>query len=127
MALPGDRFCDECGAPIPSAAVLIVEESGWRVALPSTVEQAEIVVGREDALSGAVPDVDLGPYGADAYGVSRRHIRLVRDKTGYRVEDLGSVNLTYVNDQRLEPGRSVELQDGDRIVIGKLGLFFRMV
>lgn len=123
MALPGDRFCDECGAPLPAAAVLILEESGWRVALP---DRPEIVIGREDVLSGVVPDVDLGPYNAESYGVSRRHVRLTRGESGYRAEDLGSVNLTYVNDQRLEPGRAVELSDGDRLMLGKLGVFFRM-
>ena len=122
-ALPGNRFCDECGAKLPSAAILILEESGWRVAVPN---RAEVVVGREDPLSGMTPDVDLGPYGAEAFGVSRRHVRLTRSETGYRAEDLGSVNLTYLNDQRLEAGRAVDLTDGDRIVLGKLGLFFRM-
>ena len=126
LALPGDRFCDECGAQLPSAAILVLEESGWRVALPSVGDRSEVVVGRTDPLSGATPEVDLGAYGAESLGVSRRHIRLTRTETGYRAEDLGSVNLTYVNDQRLEPGRSVDLKDGDRIVIGKLGLFFRI-
>src|SRR3990172_2837756 len=69
MALPGDRFCDECSAKLPSAAILILEESGWRVAVP---DRAGVVVGREDPLSGATPDVDLGLYGAGGFGVSRR-------------------------------------------------------
>ena len=124
LALAGDRFCDECGAALPASALFILEGSGWRVPLP---DRAESIVGREDPLSGFRPDVDLSPYQAEAYGVSRRHARLARGEEGYRLEDLGSVNLTYLNDQRLEPGHTVELKDGDRIVIGRLGLFFREV
>ena len=126
-ALPGDRFCDECGAPLPAAAFLILESTGWRLALPSVAAQAEIVIGREDPLSGVKPDVDLEPHGAETYGVSRRHARLVRSEGGYRIEDLESLNLTYVNDQRLEPGRSLALKNGDRITVGRMRLIFRNV
>lgn len=123
-ALPGDRFCDECGAALPSAALLILEETGWRVALPPG---AANVIGREDSLGGAQPEVDLTPYDAEAFGVSRRHASLVRAGDRYTLEDLGSVNLTYVNDQRLKPGRAIPLNDGDRILLGRLPLIFRQV
>ncbi len=124
LALAGDRFCDECGAALPPSALFILEDSGWRVPLP---ERAESIVGREDPLSGFRPDVDLSPLQAEAYGVSRRHARLARSEEGYRLEDLGSVNLTYVNDQRLEPSRAMALKDGDRIQMGSLRLTFRQV
>jgi len=123
-ALPGDRFCDECGAALPTTALLILEDSGWRLAIP---DRAEVVIGREDLLSGFKPDIDVGPHSAEPFGISRSHARLIRTEDGYRVEDLGSVNLTYLNDQRLEPGRSVRLNDGDRIVIGNLRAIFRQV
>ena len=126
-ALPGDRFCDECGAALPATALLILEDSGWRLALPSVADQTDVVIGREDVLSGVKPDIDLAPHGAETYGVSRSHAYIGRNADGYRVEDLGSVNLTYLNDQRLEPGRSAPLKDGDRITIGNLRLLFRQV
>jgi len=123
-ALPGDHYCDACGAALPreASALLIVEDTGWRVVVP---DRAENTMGREDVLSGARPDVDLAPYGADALGVSRRHARLRRAEDGYTIEDLNSVNLTYVNDERLEPGRKAALADGDRILLGSLRLIFR--
>ncbi len=123
-ALPGDRFCDECGAPLPASALLIIEDSGWRLALP---ERAEVIIGREDPLSGAKPDLDVGPHSAESQSVSRRHARILRKPDSDWLEDLGSVNFTYYNDQRLEPGRPIALHDGDRIVIGRLGLVFRKV
>lgn len=123
-ALPGDRFCDECGVALPPTALLMVDESGWRVPIP---DRAENVFGREDPFSGSRPDIDLSAHGAEMHGVSRNHARLSKDESGYWLEDLGSVNLTYVNDQRLEPRQPVRLRDGDRIVAGSLRLIFRQV
>ena len=120
--LPGDRFCDACGAALSRYTALIHEDTGWRMAVP---DRAETTIGREDVLSGARPDVDLAPYGADAYGVSRRHARLRRAENGFTLEDLNSVNLTYVNDEHLEPGRKITLADGDHILLGSLRLIFR--
>lgn len=123
-ALPGDRFCDECGAALPVPALLVLEDSGWRLAVP---ERAEVIIGREDPLSGVKPDLDLGSHTTEAQGVSRRHARIIREPDGDWLEDLGSINFTYHNDQRLEPGRPIALKDGDRIAIGRLGLVFRKV
>lgn len=121
-ALPGNRYCDACGSRLPACALFVVEDTGWRVMLP---DRPDSVVGREDPLSGTQPDVDLAPHNAEASGVSRRHARLIRSHNATLIEDLGSVNLTYVNDQRLEPGRPVALKDGDRIALGNLRLIFR--
>jgi len=121
-ALPGDQYCDACGAALPESILLVVEDTGWRIVVP---DRAENTLGREDVLSGARPDVDLAPYGADALGVSRKHARLRRAEDRYTLEDLNSVNLTYVNDERLEPGRKAALADGDRVSLGSLRLIFR--
>ena len=122
LACPADRFCDECGQTLPVTAVLILAEEGWRVALP---DRDQLVVGRNDVYSGVQPDVDLEPYGAASHGISRRHARILRDAGRYRIEDLQSANLTYVNEQRLAAGASLELQDGDRLLFGNLSISFR--
>jgi pSer/pThr/pTyr-binding forkhead associated (FHA) protein len=84
-----------------------------------------VVIGRADALSGVFPDVDLSPYGAEAAGISRQHARLTLKDDQYWIEDLNSVNLTYLNDQRLTPDRPVRLKDGDLIRLGRLLVTFR--
>jgi pSer/pThr/pTyr-binding forkhead associated (FHA) protein len=99
-------------------------EEGWRIALP---DRDQLIVGRSDVYSGVQPDIDLGPYGASTHGISRRHARLTRDQGRYRIEDLQSANLTYVNDQRLNAGMSLELQDGDRLLFGNLSVVFRVL
>jgi len=52
--------------------------------------------------------------------ISRKHA-LVRIENGkITVEDIGSLNGTYVNRQpRLQPGTPVEIKSGDEIIIGK--------
>jgi hypothetical protein len=53
---------------------------------------------------------------------SRRHARIDRRDGLWRIEDLGSTNGTYVND---EPVSERVLADGDRITIGTTVLEFR--
>ncbi len=55
--------------------------------------------------------------------VSREHARLRRDGRNVVLEDLGSANGTFLNDERvLTP---VPLRDGDRIGLGDVVLLFR--
>jgi len=53
--------------------------------------------------------------------VSRHHCRVVRDAYGYTIEDLNSLNGTYVNRRRVE---RQHLHDGDEVQIGKFKLGF---
>ncbi len=58
--------------------------------------------------------------------VSRRHAQIIRVQRGWRIEDLGSTNGVYVNDQRLDErtGRAHTLRDGDIVKIGDAILKF---
>ncbi len=67
---------------------------------------------------GRAPDADVR---LDAPNVSRRHASLKKIGEQYVLEDLGSVNGTFVNDQKVQ---SQILQDGDLIEIGKFLLVF---
>ena len=53
---------------------------------------------------------------------SREHFRITHDGHDYLLEDLGSVNGTLVNDERV--GQLVALRDGDRILAGQTTLRF---
>ena len=57
----------------------------------------------------------------DDVTVSRHHARVLRDEGGFWVEDLNSLNGTYVNRKRIEQQR---LFDGDELQIGKFKLAF---
>ena len=121
--LLGEPFCEICGAPLPAVPYLVVTETGLRLPLP--LDQSSAVLGRADALTGVFPDVDLNPFGAEMAGVSRRHARLTQRDDHYWLEDLNSVNLTYLNNQRLTPDRPAPLKDGDLVRLGRMLLTFR--
>ena len=146
---PGDTFCSNCGAslkaapaptpepaallpaeaaaPPPSAAVvgphLVVVASGAEIPLPA---KAEILLGREDPVSGVFPEVDMTPHGGDEGGISRRHARLIVEGGLYYVEDLDSTNYTFVNKQKLVPKTRQLVSDGDEIRLGRVSLVFKM-
>ena len=79
---------------------------------------ATMVEPSKPVIIGRAPEVDVR---LDAPNVSRRHASLRKMGEQYILEDLGSVNGTYVNDQRIQ---STGLQDGDLIEIGKFLLVF---
>jgi hypothetical protein len=57
----------------------------------------------------------------DDVTVSRRHAEFRRTHDGYTVSDVGSLNGTYVNRDRID---EVSLQDGDEVQIGKYRLVY---
>ncbi len=82
--------------------------------------QQESIIGRLDPASGATPDLDLTPYGALDRGVSRIHAAIRRGDDTLTLVDLGSVNGTHLNGQRLVPNQPRVLRDGDEIRLGRL-------
>jgi pSer/pThr/pTyr-binding forkhead associated (FHA) protein len=53
----------------------------------------------------------------DAMTVSRTHARICLDGGVWRVEDMGSLNGTWVNGKRVEPGQSCPLAAGDILAL----------
>ncbi len=131
--MTGALFCDECGAkltsedaPVTAASEsnlrIVLKESGQEIPLP---DKSEIIMGREDPVSGIFPDVDFTPYGGDEGGVSRLHAKIVKEGDVYKIEDLGSTNATVVNKQRLSPHTPVALKTGDEVRFGKVAFEFK--
>ena len=68
--------------------------------------------------AGRHPDSEIF---LDDVTVSRRHAEFRRGADGYRVADVGSLNGTYVNRDRID---EVLLQGGDEVQIGKYRLVY---
>ena len=100
----------EPGIDGPGAA-LVIRSGGGRAGETFRIEDDRIAIGRSP---------DAGIF-LDDVTVSRNHALLVRRKDGLYVDDLGSLNGTYVNRSRIE---SRKLDDGDEIQIGKYKLSF---
>jgi len=78
-----------------------------------------LILGRRSE-KGDPPDIDLAPYGGFPAGVSRHHVRFVRDPEGLYIEDLGSTNGTFVNGQRVDPNERIFLTSGQALRIAQL-------
>jgi len=139
---PGVNFCSSCGAPVVSAAETTLaflpedpsadlndEELG--AAIGDLAEGVGVLVVRRGPDAGAkyLLDNDVVRVGRhpesdiflDDITVSRRHAEVVRDGRDYRVRDVGSLNGTYVNRDRID---DAELVSGDEVQVGKFKLVF---
>ena len=143
----GSRFCSSCGssldAPratsddtrlIPVTRVDAEEEvPGATKAVPRAdvpAGQGVLVVKRGPnagsrfvlagtaVTAGRSPDSDIF---LDDVTVSRRHASFVPSGSSYEVRDVGSLNGTYLNRERIE---SAPLANGDEVQIGKFRLVF---
>ncbi len=68
--------------------------------------------------AGRHPESDIF---LDDVTVSRRHAEFVRDGGAFLVRDVGSLNGTYLNRERIE---AAALAGGDEVQIGKYRLVF---
>ncbi|MGI8761271.1 MAG: oxoglutarate dehydrogenase inhibitor Odhl [Jatrophihabitantaceae bacterium] len=145
----GSRFCANCGAALPPAAsgadmTSTITTTG---AVPDvdTEFSTEAHQGAVDALTpgSALLVVKRGPNAGsrflldqdvttagrhpdsdiflDDVTVSRRHAEFRREGSGYAVHDVGSLNGSYVNRERIE---ATTLSGGDEVQIGKFRLVY---
>ncbi len=109
--------------PAISQASLTISSNGIVLSFP--VGKKEILIGREDPVSSNFPDIDLGNHDGLNQGVSRQHCRLVYQNNQWTVEDLHTVNKTYLNNRVIPVGQRLPLQSGDELMLGRLRLVFR--
>ena len=92
-------------------AALVIRAGGGRAGESFGLEGERMAIGRS-------PDADVF---LDDVTVSRNHALLVRRRDGLYIDDLGSLNGTYVNRRRIE---SHKLVDGDELQVGKYKLTY---
>lgn len=114
--LSATGMLEESG-PMPIVIRLSIADSGREIEFPVS---KEITLGRLDAASATFPDVDLTPDNGLEKGVSRRHARISRKTSELYLEDLGSVNGTYLNGKRLTPYLPHALKDQDEIRLSRI-------
>ncbi|MEM7585881.1 MAG: cyclic nucleotide-binding domain-containing protein [Acidobacteriota bacterium] len=84
----------------------------------------ETSVGRRDPVTGINPDIDLTPADSQR-SISRRHAKIFRrDSRFYVREEIGTMNGTFVNGERVETGLPVEFKDGDEVRFGLIKTIF---
>ena len=91
------------------------------------LQQGENLVGRWDPDYGAFPEIDLESHDPEAK-VSRKHALIRLTGNAVTLEDLGSLNGTFVNrGSRLEKGKPVDVKVGDELIVGKTFLTLSVV
>jgi len=90
---------------------LVVRSGGGRAGETFHPEGERTTIGRS-------PDCEIF---LDDVTVSRKHAVLTQRDDGFFIEDLGSLNGTFLNRHRIESG---QLNDGDELQIGKYRLTF---
>jgi hypothetical protein len=140
----GANFCSSCGAPLerslddPTTITFSIEgsaqgeaedevsvdldeippEGGLLVVVRGPIAGTRLALTKDRTTAGRHPKSDLF---LDDITVSRRHAEFLRTETGFKVRDVGSLNGTYLNRERVE---EADLGNGDEIQIGKYKLAF---
>lgn len=110
------------GANFGSLSTLVFNVRGYENT-PLQVDMddmQELIIGRTAVDSVIVPDIDLSDYDAQGLGVSRVHATLKRKDTAVIISDMGSVNHTYLNGERVFPQEIRVIRDGDELRLGRL-------
>ena len=139
----GVNFCSSCGAvlgaPASDTTVTLhpldaqgeAGEEELSVTLPDRPSGAGLLVVKRGPNAGTRFDLEADVTRAgrhpesdiflDDITVSRRHAEFVKNGDGYSVRDVGSLNGTYVNRERIE---EAVLATGDEVQIGKFKLVY---
>jgi hypothetical protein len=136
----GAKFCSSCGVALSDGE----HHTTMSVTVPvdSSVEEVEIELDELPPGIGMLV-VTKGPNSGSKYAldeplvtagrhpdsvifldditVSRRHAEVRQVEGGYEVKDVGSLNGTYLNRERVE---TAVLSDGDELQIGTFKLLF---
>lgn len=100
---------------------LVHTDSGMELHLAAGEETA---VGRRDPVTGIEPDIDLTPIDSQR-SISRRHATIFRRGGKFYVrEEIGTMNGTFINDERIQTGVPVEFTDGDEVRFGLVKTVF---
>ena len=98
-------------AALPEGSALLIAHTG-----PN--QGARFLLDKDKNVAGRHPNADIF---LDDVTVSRRHAAFEREGSGYRLNDIGSLNGTYINGDRVD---RVLLANGVQVQIGKFRLNF---
>lgn len=141
---PDSNFCSSCGSPldvlddrtITLTTVDPLQDAAGTdddIVIPvgEISRDSAVLIVRAGAQAGERFELDddltrMGRHpeseiSLDDITVSRRHAEVQRTAEGYAIADSGSLNGTYVNQERVE---RTTLRHGDEVQIGKFRLVF---
>ncbi|MBA2282035.1 MAG: zinc-ribbon and FHA domain-containing protein [Actinomycetota bacterium] len=144
----GSNFCSSCGNPLersvddPTTISFQIDaaqpapdgsdsgeftfdlddippDGGLLVVVRGPIAGARLALTKDVTTAGRHPDSDLF---LDDVTVSRRHVEFRRASGGFALRDVGSLNGTFLNRERIDADAT--LKNGDEIQIGKYRLSY---
>ena len=137
----GANFCSSCGQPLARRADPDSNTLTFQMEQPG---EDELNIDLDEIPPGGIMIVTRGPNAGSSFTldhdvttagrhpdsdifldditVSRRHAEIVRSGSGFAVRDVGSLNGTYLNRERIDD--SAPLTNGDELQVGKFKLVF---
>ncbi len=112
-----DELQDVPPTPGNASLSLFLVETGEVIQLEGLTEYT---LGRSAEDQPILPDVDLGPYHAYEYGVSRLHASIKLSQPYALLTDFDSANGTLLNGQKLSPHKPYPITHGDIFSLGKM-------
>jgi CRP-like cAMP-binding protein len=89
------------------------------------VFKSDSLLGRYDSVTGMTPEIDLTNED-QSRNISRRHARLVvKEGKHFLAEEIGTMNGTFLNGQKLPNGVLTPIKDGDELILCRLALTFK--
>jgi CRP-like cAMP-binding protein len=121
-------------SPEPSAEAAAATMQGEALAYFISTQSGNVfpifkptaLLGRFDSVTGMQPDVDLTNED-HSRNISRRHARVVlKNGTFFVAEEIGTMNGTFLNGEKLVTGVLTPVKDSDEIVLCRLPLKFKV-
>jgi FHA domain-containing protein len=88
-------------------------------------ELDEVIIGRENRLTGYRPKINLSPFSGHNLGVSRYHASIRWTNNVLLLTDHDSKNGTYLNGKRLVSQHARVIRNGDVIRVGTVNLLVK--
>ncbi len=103
--------------PGDASLSLFLVETGEVIQLEGLTEYT---LGRSAEDQPILPDIDLAPYHAYEYGISRLHASIKLSQPYALLTDFDSANGTTLNGQKLTPHKPYPITHGDIFTLGKM-------
>jgi pSer/pThr/pTyr-binding forkhead associated (FHA) protein len=103
--------------PDDASLSLYLVETGEVIPLEGLTE---FTLGRSSEDQPILPDIDLAPYHAYEYGVSRLHASIELSQPYAILTDFGSANGSLLNGQKMTPNKPYPITHGDIFSLGKM-------
>ena len=113
----------------PTSSTLQTEALGYFISISTgnvfPVFKSDALLGRYDSVTGMTPEIDLSNED-QSRNISRRHARLVvKEGKHFLAEEIGTMNGTFLNGQKLPNGVLTPIKDGDELILCRLALSFK--